>query len=687
MDARHVKLEVLMKKRILCLLLGLVMILSAMSFVGCAGEEEEEADVAKNTGAKTITLRIISEKYVCNTDEELAVYLKNECGNDKTSQKYKDMLDTMKAYETVESEISKVTKSNYKTNVDILFYTEENYYDLMETAMAEYALEQKNAENAQRALEYYMEEYKEYDPEAPESAIKKAFYKYFPEYEKYKDFDAEGGTSAGDDVYVENDLGIKELVYPEAEENQLDIVYLSGYDMYTKYIENEWIVGLNSYISTTGKQLTYNISPTLLNGVKYDGETYAIPNNVQIGEYTYMLVDKTLATKYKYTYDSFENLIDCRYFIDDVATNEKVLPIDASFKECMDLYTWYWNIGIEVDPDLGVSTYTINPNNEFFVLGTHYKDPASIGRGFIDLGFNNLFTDPEYREMYLTLKEYEFNGCYKTANDKRGDAAVSFVNGNYAMLREANENNGVYTDENGSEYFLYVAKYPKADEKSLYGNMFAISANSKQTQACMEVINLINTNSKVRNLLQYGIKQGEHLDGQTPNYAIDEETGVLKRLNNLYMMDIEKTGNCFIAYPEEGLAPDYWEDSKAQNNDALIDPLLGFDFNERLAEYGSSLDDDLIENCVLLTEQILKQINSCSTYAELESVINGSLADDLASGAPMLTDKNIPVNLDKMTNKNYDTSNGLDGEADPAGESPYAIYYKWLTAYSYAPAN
>lgn len=687
MDARHVKLEVLMKKRILCLLLGLVMILSAMSFVGCAGEEDEEADVAKNTGAKTITLRIISEKYVCNTDEELAVYLKNECGNDKTSQNYKDMLDTMKAYETVESEISKITKSNYKTNVDILFYTEENYYDLMETAMAEYALEQKNAENAQRALEYYLEEYKEYDPEAPESAIKKAFYKYFPEYEKYKDFDAEGGTSAGDDVYVENDLGIKELVYPEAEENQLDIVYLSGYDMYTKYIENEWIVGLNSYISTTGKQLTYNISPTLLNGVKYDGETYAVPNNVQIGEYTYMLVDKTLATKYKYTYDSFENLIDCRYFIDDVATNEKVLPIDASFKECMDLYTWYWNIGIDVDPDLGVSTYTINPNNEFFVLGTHYKDPASIGRGFIDLGFNNLFTDPEYREMYLTLKEYEFNGCYKSANDKRGDAAVSFVNGNYAMLREANENNGVYTDENGSEYFLYVAKYPKADEKSLYGNMFAISANSKQTQACMEVINLINTNSKVRNLLQYGIKQGEHLDGQTPNYAIDEETGVLKRLNNLYMMDIEKTGNCFIAYPEEGLAPDYWEDSKAQNNDALIDPLLGFDFNERLAEYGSSLDDDLIENCVLLTEQILKQINSCSTYAELESVINGSLADDLASGAPMLTDKNIPVNLDKMTNKNYDTSNGLDGEADPAGESPYAIYYKWLTAYSYAPAN
>ena len=677
-----------MKKRILCLLLGIVMILSVVSLVGCAQEEEEEADVAKNTGAKTITLRLISEKYVCNTDKELAEYLENECGGDKNSDKYKDMLETMKAYETVESEISKITKSNYKTNVDILFYTEENYYELMEVSMAEYALEQQNAEYAARALEYYMEEYKTYDPEAPESAIKKAFYKYFPEYEKYKDFSSDDDEeSADEDVYVENELGIKELVYPETGENQLDIVYLSGYDMYTRYQDNGWIVGLNSFISTTGKQLTYNISPTLLNGVKIDGETYAIPNNVQIGEYTYMLVDKELATRYKYTYESFKDLVDCRYFIDDVVKNEKVLPIDASFKECMDLYVWYWNIGVEENEDLGTSSYTIGTNNDFFLLGTHYKDLAAVGRGYIDLGFNNLFADPEYREMYLTLKEYEFNGCYKKENDDRTNPAVSFTTGNYAMIREANENGGVYTDENNKEYFLYVAKYPKADEQSLYGNMFAISANSKQTQACIEVITLINTNVKVRNLLQYGIKQGEQLDGQTPNYAIDEETGVLKRLNDLYMMDIEKTGNCFIAYPEEGLAPDYWEDSKAQNNDALIDPLLGFDFNERLRQFGGSLDDELINNCVLLTAQVQKQLDGCSTYAELESVVNGSLADDLASGAPMLTDKKIPVNLDKMTNKLYDTATGLDGEQDPAGESPYAIYYKWLTDLGYAPAN
>ena len=601
------------------------MLLSAMALVGCAqtGEDEEEADVAKNTGAKTITLRIISENRVCNNEKELAEYLENECGGDENSEKYKKMLDTVKAYQDVENEISKITKSNYKTNLDILFYTEDEYYEILEQSMADYALEQKNAELAQRTLDFYIDEYKTYDPEMSEAAIKESFYYYFPEYERYRTFDEDDKENVAEDQYVKNEYGIPELVYPEAEENQIDIVYLSGYDMYKKYIDNEWIVGLNSFISTTGKQLTYNISPTLLNGVKVNGETYAIPNNVQIGEYTYMLVDKKLADEYKYTYESFETIVDCRNFIDDVNTNEPgVLPIDATLKECMDLYVWYWNIGMTED-ELGSTVYSIGTENNFSVLGTMYKDLSTVGRGYIELGFNNLFTDPEYREMYLCLKEYEFNKCYKTEKDTREGAAVSFTTGNYAMLREAKENDGVYTDENNNEYYLYVAKYPKADEESLYGNMFAISANSKQTQACMEVINLINTDSKTRNLLQYGIKQGEQNaeEQQIPNYTIDEETGILKRIDgNLYLMDIRRTGNCFIAHPEEGLAPDYWEDSKAQNNDALIDPLLGFDFNERLAEYGSRLDDDLIEYCAQYAQQVIKQIDGCGTYAELESI-------------------------------------------------------------------
>jgi len=701
-----------MMKKLLCLLLALVMLLS-LALVSCDQKEDEtEADVDKNTGAKTITLRIITEKEVCNNADELAQYLEKECGGDKESQKYKDMLATMKAYQDVEDEISKKTKSDFKTNVDILFYTEDEYEALLEKSMADYALEQKNAERAERALDKYIKEYRSWmeaqgypAAEYPNSAIAKVFYQNFPEYEPYKDFSKQ--NVSGEDTYVKNDLGINELVYPEAEKNQLDIIYISGYDMYMKYVENEWVAPLNSFINTTGLALTYNISPTLLNGVKVNGETYAIPNNVQIGQYTYMLVDKDLAEQYKHTYASFDNIAECGVFVNDIAENHKdILPIDSTFEECMSFFVWYWNVEATTDPD---NKYVIGDSTKFSVLGTYFSDPSKVGRGTIELGFDSLLANAEYRQTLLTLRNYELNGCYHQGNNESRDvenAAIKFVdNGTYAMYRDAfykdgvlkSENDadyGVYTDENGKEYYLYIAKYPQAGDAELYGNMFAVSASSKNTQACMEVITLLNTDSTVRNLLQYGIKQGEHGDGQTPNYTIDETTGVLRRLNDLYMMKVERTGNCFIAYPEEGLAPDYWENAKAQNNDAVINPLMGFDFNERLAEYGAALDDVQLKRFTELSKQTWELIADKNvSYEMLKSRLgeNGELAEKFSQSNlefQMMEDgelKTVVARLDKLTDKNYDVTTGSGGEQDFGGESPYTIYYRWLTSFGYVP--
>ena len=695
-----------MKKKILCVLLACFMLVSCFLFVSCTQNEDDvEADVSKDTSAKTITMRVITEKKVCNSQAELDEYLKDECGGDKESQKYKDMIETMAAYQAVEDAISKRTKSDYKTKVDILFYTESEYNDKLKEDMAVYALEQQNAEEAQRALDKYLKEYKAaFEEEYPESAIIESFYKYFPEYEKYKDFSSSEGSNS-EDKYFKNELGIMEIAYPEAEENQIDIVYISGYNMYMEYINNGWIIPLNSQISTTGKELTYNISSTLLNAVKVNGETYAIPNNVQIGEYTYMLVDRDLAEKYKHTYESFDNIVDCDAFVNDVLTNHKdILPIDATFKECMDLFVWYWNIDYETGED-GLTSYSINRGNDFSLLGTFYSNPADVNRGSIELGFNSLFANKDYRDMLLCLKKYEMDGCYRTQDDSRGNPAISFVNGTYSMMRNAfygkdgqakdekDADYGVYTDENGKEYFLYVAKYPQANDEAIYGNMYAISANTKSSDACMKVITLINTDPKVRNLLQYGIKQGEQADGVEYNYHIDEETGMLVRDNDLYMMDINKTGNCFIAYPEEGFPADYWEDAKAQNNDAVIDPLTGFDFDERLAEYSSSLDVKQIGYCKKLSSEVYDIINDSEmTYEMLKSRLeefavtyNGADVTYTFDGDTNPTQ----IRLSKLTNKEYDVSTGLgtieEPEMDLDGESPYTVYYKWLVAYGYLP--
>ena len=682
------------------------MILS-VALVGCDQKDDTEADVEQNTGAKTITMRIVTEQKVYNTDEELEEFLLTVCnGNDK-DERYLEAVRIKDAYDAVEEAFTKVTKSNYKTNVDIIFYTEDEYFDMLEVTMAEYALQQLEAGMAKRALEFYLDEYKAaYPDQFTDAALKKSFYELFPEYEKFADLEEE--EEAGDDEYAVGDLGIQELVFPDTEENQLDIVYIQGEEMYKKYIENKWIIGLDEYLSSTGAKLGDYITSTLMNGVKVDGQTFAIPNNVKMGEYTYMLIDKELADKYRYTYASFSDITDCNYFLEDIKNSEPdtVLPIASTYKDCMDLFVWYWNINVTEDFLMG-KQYGVDTSNKFSVLGCLYGDPSNVGRGKIELGFNNLLADENYLDLMTTLKSYEYDGFFQTENDTREGAAISFVNGTYAIKKQAfydkngNEKKdsdpsyGVYVDENGKEYYAYVAKYPQAEYSALYGNMFAVSANSKNAEACMKVITLLNTDSTMKNLLQYGI--------EGVNYEIDDETGMLVRLNRDYLMNTERTGNCYISHPEEGLPADYWEDAKKQSNETLINPLLGLDFNERLMKAGLALDFDQIEVLANCNENTLAKLEACTSYdafiSELEA-ISKSMDKELVLVDVKTYVKNpddpegplVPgavvqkyLRMDKMTNRAYDTKTGNAGEQDMAGESPYTIYYKWLVEMKYLP--
>ena len=697
-----------MKKRLLCLFMGLILVLSVM-LTACSSSDEEESE-DDSLGAQTITLRLVTERRVCNSDEELAEYLKNECGNDKNSAKYLEMVEVKKVYDSVEAAFTKETKSKYKVNVDLVFYTEDEYFDLLETTIDQYATDLKNAELTNRMLTQFMADYKALFPgiTLSEEGLKKVFFEMFPQYEKYKDFSfEEEEEGAGEDQYQQNkDTGIKELVYPEAEENQLDLIYISGMDMYDEYIENEWIIALDDLLKTTGKTISKKVAGSLMNGVKVDGTTYAVPNNVQIGEYTYMLIDKEAfdnATSETVKYE-IKSVLDLQYFLEDVAAEyPDRIPVGADFDQCMDQFVWYWNI--DKDEDTGL--YSYGNNNNFSALGALYGDPATATRGNLALGFNTLFLDENYRNIYLRLKDYEYKNFFEEENDARTDPVVTFVKGDYSIkaVRDVpidEEKYGdsqvyLYTDENGKEYYAYVVKYPEVEEESLYGNMFAISASSTRTQACMKVLTGINTDPKLRNILQYGV-EGE-------NYEINEKTGVLKRLDHVvrneddsetnygvvYQMKLERTGNCFIAHPEEGYPANYWDNAKKQNNEALINPLLGFDFNKQLEEVDSELDDVLWGRLVNYSNQLIERMAECADIDELKDLLDsfGKTMPNYKDGDKEYTVEQM--NFTKLVNKNYDTGDpdpgSEDEDPDENGESPYAVYYNWMITYGYAPAE
>ena len=156
----------------------------------------------------------------------------------------------------------------------------------------------------------------------------------------------------------------------------------------------------------------------------------------------------------------------------------------------------------------------------------------------------------------------------------------------------------------------------------------------------------------------------------------------------VYRMDIEKTGNCFIATPTEEMGgADAWVYAKSQNNDSLINPLLGFDFNAMTEDDDYGLDIALINEMNQLSEETWTKIMDCATMDDLDYM----LENDTDGLAKSFTSSAGNVKLNKATNPAYDPSmpQGTDVPAenqvaDTSGSSPYTIYQNWLNQYGYA---
>ena len=398
-----------MKKRLLCMTLGVVRVLSVL-LAGCSNSngEDDEIEPAEVEGAQTVTMWVITDE---RTTEE--------------------------AMNAVEEAFTKITKSKYKINVDIQFYTEDEYYQALEESINMSVEEQELYEEVQRALRQAIR-----DAQAQgitdEVAITNQFYKDHPEYERFRDWgsDEEEETGEVEEETIINDYGIAELKYPDTEPYQVDIIYLSGYERYLDYIEKEWLAPLDEELSGSSKKLNDVISASLLGGVMVDGTTYAIPNNVAIGEYKYMMLDKELFDKYYYNYSDITDLLDCADFLADVKKLESdVVPIDATFEECMNLFVWYWTLnaekyqGDDIDEDGNPVTeyrYTYNTDNIFNICGAVYQGPEYRNRGDMVLSFDSLFTLPEYREIFMQLMEYKYNGYYGEVTEGQ-TAAISFM--------------------------------------------------------------------------------------------------------------------------------------------------------------------------------------------------------------------------------------------------------------------
>lgn len=597
-----------MSKRLTCLVLCVLMLLSV--FLTSCQKEEDSGET--ETSAMTLTMLVITEEQVYYTDEEYAAL----------SAEKKAHADEVKAqYDAVEAAINKTTKAKYKTQLDIFYYTEEQYEEILEEKLANIEVIAKEKATATKQYQrFQMVEKKNKNED--EVLVYQKFVAEYPDYAKYIT------PPAALQEERDEDSDDTEEKYPEVDPNQVDILFIGSYDMYMDYIERGWLKKLDDTLKTgTAKKLTTNVYPAFLSAAKTEKGYYAIPNNTIVGEYTTLLVNKAMCDKYS-DINQISCLNDVLPLIKDVATYETGIdPVWAdSYRGFINVH--FWSVDYAKNQE-GDNEVTIDPD-KFSVIGATYNAEYCANSSSCSyFAFDSILNDTNFRNQLMALKTIEYNNYYGEGGSQN-DFAVGIIKGSGKDIE-------VYKDE----YYTVTLEYPVATEQDLFGSMFAVSEYTTDLTRSMEIITLLNTDSDFRNLFQYGIEE--------VNYEVNSEDCAERLPNNLYNMDIYKTGNVFIAYPDadRGMNQQTLEYAKLQDLEVKTNPTIGFTIaDEDLPNYSN------IDKVNQVSEEFWEAIEACTSVEELETTIT-ELAEKIETGEYMKDIKQVAMNPLLEGNQNF----------------------------------
>ncbi len=300
-----------MRRKLICLLLCLTAVFS-LTFVGC-GETEEDDGTSTESSARAATslnMWVICDKPVS--------------------------IETEKA---VEDAFNELTQAKYTTKVDFVFLTEDEYFTALDEKLTK-AAELKSSASVDVMLSLPGEETAETVETTAETMV--------------------------------NELGQRLLKYPDIGEGQVDIVFIAGKELHDRYVSEGKIQSLETNLNSTSKVLKDYIYPSFLTQAKHNNNTYAIPTNHKIGDYTFLLINKEMAQKYYIDLSTVNTFAACADLIAEIGKNETIAPV-LEYKEPLNIQYWI-DYGVEGEAQPMVLTVG---NTEVDVFGEKQKAPVA----------------------------------------------------------------------------------------------------------------------------------------------------------------------------------------------------------------------------------------------------------------------------------------------------------------------
>ena len=321
-----------------------------------------------------------------------------------------------------------------------------------------------------------------------------------------------------------------------------DIMFTNNTN-YSKFVNLNAFENISDMVQSVTPELYSFIPETLWSGVQIHGNVYAVP--------TYK--DSSL-TQFYYLDDQYVQ----KYGI-DMSTVKDMASLDPAVRA--------------IKEGEGKSFYPVKLNQGALWNG-FFNEYDGLAGGIQPIGVK--IDDPE-RKVVCTLEQEDILANLDLLHSWYVDG---IINPDANVVTEDSKGNAFGNAQGwpsavaqwqilqGVEKYDAVAVFgPLYTTETIQGSMNAISVNSNYKEEALKVLELMNTDSKFRDMCAFGV-EGNHFE-----YL---EDGTVKRLRDDWTWPAYTQGTFFVMSNQEGADPNQWDEVRKQNEEAAASSCLGF---------------------------------------------------------------------------------------------------------------
>jgi putative aldouronate transport system substrate-binding protein len=293
--------------------------------------------------------------------------------------------------------------------------------------------------------------------------------------------------------------------------------------------------------------LTTAIPPTLWDGFKVNGRIYAIPTYKDSSATYFAIWDEDIIKKYNINIDSLKNIADFDRAFRTIKAGEgtRYYPLQSAKNE---------------------------PNGRFLITLLDYD--TSFGMEIIGVKYNdptakvvNILEDPEYLNIARYFRRWYQDGIINPDAPLIDNVPMGNIMGISQGWPAAW--GATWAASRGLRSTVSTILWGPAYSTESILAYNAISANSKNKEASLKFLELLNSDRKLRDMLAYGV------EGRDFQYVAPT---VVRKLTDTWTISNWAVGNFFINSTIENEG-DPWGEILRQNESAKTSAVFGFAFD------------------------------------------------------------------------------------------------------------